>query len=107
MRYISVFMFTVISAAAAMKSKPTLIGSTPKFCIDCKFYIKPDSFFVGNEFGECSLFEKERGINVHFLVNGENNNDDDDDDDKEYYHCYTARKWEDMCGRGRRLYEKK
>ena len=97
-------MFTVISAfkpSPTFKLHPTLIETTPKFCIDCKFYIKPDFFLISNEFGECSLFVKEQS-NDHFLVNGINNNDD-----KEYYHCSTARKWEDMCGREGKLYEKK
>ena len=91
----------MLSSFSAIKPKPTLINHKPKICIDCKFYIKQNNFFISNEFGKCSLFPYECE-NDYYLVNGLNN-----EKDEEYYHCSTARKYEDMCGREGKFYEKK
>jgi hypothetical protein len=71
----------------------------PKLCIDCKFY-KKESIFTSNEFGKCSLFLREND-NDYYLVNGVNNNN------KEYHYCSTSRKYDDMCGKEGKFYEKK
>lgn len=70
----------------------------PKLCIDCKFYRK--NFFTSSEFGKCALFPIGKDTDS-FLVNGKM------DDNIEYYFCSTLRKYEDMCGKEGKLYEKK
>ena len=71
---------------------------TPKLCINCKFYTK--KFFTNNEFGKCSWFLKEND-NQNFLVNGIMNTN------KEYHFCSISRKYEDICGKEGKFYEKK
>jgi hypothetical protein len=70
-----------------------------KLCIDCKFYTK--SFFSSSEFGKCKLFPREKD-NDYFLVNGNNNNNN-----TEYNFCSIARKYDYMCGKEGKFYEKK
>ena len=71
----------------------------PKLCIDCKFYKK--DFFSSSDFGKCTLFPIEKE-NDYFLVNGNNNNNN-----IEYKYCSTLRKYEDLCGKEGKFYEKK
>ena len=71
----------------------------PKLCIDCKFYTK--HFFTRSEFGKCTLFTRENTTNS-YLVNGNNDNSIE-----EYHYCSTARKFDDMCGKEGKYYEKK
>ena len=94
MNYIFLIVFTI------MLSSFSAIEHKPKFCIDCKFY-KNNFFFGSNAYGKCSLFPYDP-VDDDYLVNGINNNED-----KDYYHCSTARKWEDMCGKKGKFYEKK
>jgi len=68
-----------------------------KLCIDCKFYTK--SFFSFSKFGKCTLFPIEN-YNDYFLVNGKNSN-------TEYDYCSEARKFDSMCGKEGKFYEKK
>lgn len=72
----------------------------PKLCITCKYFIK--DFFLNNKFGKCSLFPNERENN-YFLVDGSGENNKKIN----YYHCSTTRKFDDMCGKEGKLYEKK
>ena len=85
----------ILSPFSAMQIKP-------KFCIDCKFFKKDSSIssFDNNKYGKCTLFENERG-NDNFLVDGIDNSK------KEYTYCSIARKYEDMCGKEGKFYEKK
>jgi hypothetical protein len=91
--YIFAIIYAIISSpllAAQMK---------PKLCIDCKFYKK--DFFTTSEFGKCTLFPR-KTENDNFLVNGMNVNNNID-----YLYCSISRKYEDMCGKEGKFYEKK
>jgi hypothetical protein len=71
----------------------------PKLCVDCKFYIK--NFLTFSKFGNCSKFPTEESNN-YYLVNGKNYNIED------YYHyCCTSRKFDNMCGKEGKFFEKK
>ena len=75
--------------------KPT----KPKLCVDCKFFRK--DFFDQNKFGKCSLFPQ-IDDNDYFLIDGyksiKNTN---------YNYCVVSRKYDNMCGKEGKLYEKK
>lgn len=71
----------------------------PKLCIDCKFYTK--NFFTFSEFGVCSKFPT-GGSNDYYLVNGKNYNIEDF-----YHYCSTSRKFDHMCGKEGKFFEKK
>ena len=73
----------------------------PKLCIDCKFYTK--DFFTSSEFGKCSMFPREKD-NDYFLVNG---NDNGNNNNIELHYCSTSRKYDNMCGKAGKFYEKK
>jgi hypothetical protein len=71
----------------------------PKFCCDCKFFMK--DFFITDKFGKCSLFPKEpEKDNMDYLVDGIKKKND-------YNFCSIARNYEKMCGSEGNLYEKK
>ena len=72
----------------------------PKFCIDCKFF--KNNFFTGSEFGKCSFFPIEKKDYPDYLVNGYKKISK-----TEYTYCSTARKFEDLCGKEGKFYEKK
>ena len=71
----------------------------PNLCVDCKFYKK--DFFTFSEFGKCTVFPAEN-YDEYFLVNGNNNYNN-----KEYHYCSTARKFDHLCGKEGKFYEKK
>jgi len=71
----------------------------PKLCIYCKFYKK--DFFTSSEFGKCVFLAIEKE-NDYFLVNGNNDNDN-----TEYYYCSTSRKYDHLCGKEGKFFEKK
>lgn len=80
-----------------------LVNATkPKFCVDCKFF--RNSFFWGTSFGKCSLFpiNKDNEYNTKYLVNGIKPVKNMD-----YSYCSTSRKYDDMCGKDGKFYEKK
>jgi hypothetical protein len=70
-----------------------------KLCIDCKFYTK--NFFTFSEFGKCSLFAT-KNEDTNYLVNGKKSDNLDD-----YHYCATARKFDHMCGKEGKFFEKK
>ena len=90
MKYFFMILSIILSPFAATQIRP-------KLCIDCKFYTK--GFLTSNEFGKCALFPKEND-NDYFLVNGVNNNK------TEYHYCSTSRRFERMCGKEGKFYEK-
>jgi len=93
MNYISIIIYCIIlSPLSASQVKP-------KLCINCKFYNK-ENFFTSSEFGQCSMFPREKE-NDYFLVNGNYNNNID------YHYCSTSRKYDYMCGKEGKFYEKK
>jgi hypothetical protein len=69
----------------------------PKLCVNCKFF-KTD--FISNKYGKCSFFVTQKE-DEYFLVNGVDNSK------KDYAFCSIARKYEDMCGKDGKFYEKK
>jgi hypothetical protein len=54
---------------------------------------------MSSDYGKCTLFHKHDHID-NYLVNGKIN-------DIEYYYCSTARKYDFMCGKEGKFYEKK
>jgi len=91
MKYILIIYSIILSSFSASQMKP-------KLCINCKFYKK--DFFTSSEFGKCSLFPREKE-NDYFLVNGNNNNN------IESYYCSTSRKYDHLCGKEAKFFEKK
>jgi len=67
----------------------------PKFCINCKYFIKPPAGM--NEYARCSLFLVN---SPKFLIDGLHRNED-------YRHCYTAREFDDLCGKNATKYKKR
>lgn len=97
--FIVIFSFT-LSYFSAINHNIKLIDQKPKLCIDCKFYKPPTYFFTSNDFGKCSLFPYYY-ISDSFLVNGVIKKNT-----KEEYYCATARKYNDMCGKEGKFYQK-
>ena len=63
--------------------------SDPKFCKNCKFFVKPN-FLLGDKFGKCQIFSSKK--EDYYLVDGHR------EDIDEYYYCSTARNSDRMCG---------
>jgi hypothetical protein len=94
MKYIFIYICSIILSTISANQ------IRPKLCIDCKFYKK--DFLSSNKFGKCSLFIIKKEENDYFLVDGNNN-----DNIEEYYYCSTARKYDYMCGKEGKFYEKR
>jgi hypothetical protein len=93
MQYISLIIFSIIlSSFLARQIKP-------KFCVDCKHFKK--NSLITNKYGQCTLFVIEKD-NDYFLVDGNMN-----DNKLDYYYCSTARKYDNICGKEGKFYEKK
>ena len=75
------------------------IVNSPKLCVNCKFFKK--DFFSTTEFGKCSLFPLEKGIDK-YLVNGKIKNEPTD-----YTYCSIARNRDSMCGPEGRFFVRK
>ena len=93
-----IFFMIIYSIILPLSSNSEII---PKLCINCKFYKK--NFFTFSEFGKCQMFYME-DYNDNFLVNGEKNNNIEE---QQFHYCSTARKFEQMCGKEGKFYEKK
>jgi len=93
------YIFIIISSIIVSQILSNQIKS--KLCFNCKFYQKPFSKLIDNEFGKCSLFIIDNDNNTYFLMNRNKVNN------IEYTYCATARKYNDMCGEKGKLYEKK
>jgi len=70
-------------------------SNKPKFCINCKYFIKPPGGL--NEFAKCSLFTLE---NPKYLIDGVHRNSN-------YRYCYTAREFDNLCGKNATKYKKR
>jgi hypothetical protein len=68
---------------------------TPKFCINCKYFVKPPAGM--NEFAKCSLFLVN---NPKFLIDGVHRQSN-------YRYCYTAREFDSLCGKNATKYKKR
>jgi hypothetical protein len=68
----------------------------PKFCINCKHFVKPPDG-MSNEYAKCSIFI---GETQKFLVDGVHRQSD-------YKYCSTARQFEDLCGKNATKYKKR
>ena len=71
---------------------------TPKFCINCKFFI--NSFLDNNRDGRCSVFPnnelpKEKDIDYYVTGIKKNNH---------LNFCFTARACDNMCGKEGKKY---
>ncbi len=93
------YIFTLLSSII-LSSRFSTSQYTPKLCIHCKFYTK--KMFTRSEFGKCSLFVKENDDTNNYLVNGIPNKNTID-----YYYCSVSRKYEHMCGKEGKYYERK
>ena len=92
MKYIIVIICSIFLPIFSFKK------STPKLCINCKFFRKDMTHDNNNEYSKCSLFLRDPS-NLKFLVTGSKYIDD-------YYYCVTARQYESMCGKEGNNYEK-
>ena len=94
-----IIYFMIIMLFAMLISTSIISASIikPKLCINCKFYTK-ENIITSNEFGKCKMFPKDNN-NIYFLVDGINKED--------YYYCSVARKYDSMCGKEGKFYEKK
>lgn len=74
----------------------------PKLCVDCKFF--KGNFLYGNTFGKCLMFPREDldYDETNYLVDGIKRNKRVD-----YSYCSTSRKYESMCGKEGKMFEKK
>ena len=90
MRYHVPFLFAVVSSA----TQPL-----PKLCVNCRFFTKKN-FFLGDEFGKCSLFSREIE-NSEYFVTGKKK------DKTDLWYCSTARNSEAMCGKNGNYFEQK
>jgi len=91
MKYFFLIICSIVLPILSLKK------TTPKFCINCKFFINSVSI-IDNKHGKCALFPKEENT-VNFLVSGV--------DDNDYSYCSIARKYDNMCGKEGKKYKKK
>ena len=77
----------------------------PKFCVNCKYYIRPESSYVGSDvYGKCLLFNITTiKLDDTYLVTGIDNSKVS----VEYNFCSTARSMSGMCGIDGKRYEQK
>ena len=88
MKYFIVIICSIILPIFSLKE------NIPKFCINCKFFIKRIN--AENKYGQCTLFPLVNNV-VNFLVTGIRKNDD-------YFYCATVRNNDDMCGKEGKMY---
>ena len=93
MNYLSVIIYSIILSSFSASQ------NTQKLCINCKYYTK--NFFTSSEYGKCSLFTTENE-DMNYLVTGKKYNNIE-----EYHYCSTARKFNHICGKEGKFYEKK
>jgi len=95
-----IIYYNILLTFLAIQGKPIQTRPIkPKLCVDCKFFRK--DFFDEDKFGKCSLLPQ-IDDNDYFLIDGKksiiNTN---------YNYCSIARKYDNMCGKEGKLYEKK
>ena len=86
--FISIFFF--VSMAFSLKL------TTPKFCVNCKYFLPSEGSFPSSPvYGKCLLFNQTIiTADETYLVTGVDNSEVS----VEYNYCSTARKFENMCG---------
>jgi hypothetical protein len=76
------------------KSVPA-VPAGPKFCVDCQHFIP---YWSGAGYAKCSAFPRTnyatKAAETNYLVSGVYPKVN-----IEYFHCSTAREFEDMCGK--------
>ncbi len=97
--FMNVFIFFCMSFSSL---NPTII---PKFCVNCKYYIRPESSYIGSAaYGKCMLFNITTiKLDDTYLVTGVDNSEIT----IEYNYCSTARSMNGMCGMDGKRYEEK
>ena len=95
--FINIFVFFTM----AYYLKPTLT----KFCVNCKYYIRPEISYIGSAaYGKCMLFNITTiKLDDTYLVTGVDNSEIT----VEYNYCSTARSMNGMCGMDGKRYEEK
>ena len=94
--FINIFVFFTM----AYSLKPTLT----KFCVNCKYYIRPESSYSSAAYGKCMLFNITTiKVDDTYLVTGIDNSEVT----VEYNYCSTARSMSGMCGIDGKRYEQK
>ena len=91
-------LFFLFMALACSSSK-SLNTETPKFCINCKYYLK--NGLLSKEFGRCLMFKIEEKENF-YLITGKKRVSE-----QIYYHCSTAREFDTFCGKNAKYFEPK
>ena len=90
-----VFSIFLLYALIAMRAIAINKITTPKLCINCKYFISDNQT---NKYGKCSLFPNEYDKTT-FLVNGVS--------ELNYLYCSSVRYQNDMCGQNAKFYKKK
>jgi hypothetical protein len=104
-------MLYIILFATILYGVSSLTPPNPyhqKKCINCEFFLaKKKPFMIGldntPDYGQCSLFKKEHKKYNKFISDEEMK----DKLDLEFYHCTSARAFNDMCGEEGRFYRKR
>lgn len=95
--YILIIIYYSILSTVSVNS------TKPKFCTDCKFFRND---LMGSQFGKCALFPEVKDNNDNddfdYLVNGMKRVKP-----VEYTYCSISRKYDSMCGKDGKFYEKK
>ena len=94
------FMNVFVFLGMAYSLKPTIT----KFCVNCKYYIRPESSYSSAAYGKCMLFNITTiKVDDSYLVTGIDNSEVT----VEYNYCSTARSMSGMCGVDGKRYEQK
>lgn len=102
-------MFLVLLLLAGLSISSDALKLNQNFCVECRYFKKDRSYFLGTGNGKCALFpitdsirnpENEDQV-IEYLVSGEKKNDID------YTDCVKARQSETMCGPEGKFFRKK
>ena len=94
--FINIWFFLTM----AVSLKPTIT----KFCVNCKYFIPPESVYSSSAYGKCLLFNITTiKLDDTYLVTGIDNSKVS----VEYNYCSTARSMSGLCGIDGKRYEQK
>lgn len=95
-------LFILLASIIVMtcKSLQPQPQSTPKLCINCKYFINDNIISSNYIFGKCDFFKEALSDNSHLINGGVKT--------ESYYYpyCSTARSCEHLCGEKGKHYKK-
>ena len=98
------WLFSLLSSPAFFSFSPLFLVECykPKFCMNCKYFLRDNILPDDLTFAHCAKFPKKDENEMEYLITGEKNKEVES-----FHFCTTARRYDDKCGKEGKHYRRK